>query len=218
MNHTQKTATRVSERETAFSGNMGLFRRVFVSIRGSHFMRLLHLALVTFVAASALPVAAGVPRDFVDIRWGAPISEIKRVFAQRPRVELVEETQNRIVYKGGHFTEYAVDRWELEIGPNGFASGTVYLSKQSDPSQQFNKLLPSLTKKYGKASPHPADGNGAGATWKLTDPATGRKNVYTIFLRYSWSPYAFSIRYAYDPNAPQTSEKPPVPKGGKKDL
>lgn len=189
------------------------------------FMRFLLIAFTTAVAASSVALAAEVPPGLADVRWGASVADIKRAFSRRPGVELAEEAPSRIVYRRGEFADYPVERWELELGPKGFWRGAVYLAippgnaPDGAPlrNRQFDNLAASLTKKYGKPTAQPGDGNGAEANWKLNDPATGRKGSYTVFLRYSWSPYEFVIRYSYDPNTAQTGPTPPAA-NGKKDL
>lgn len=176
----------------------------------SRFSRSLLIAFTTAVAASSAILAADIPSGLTDVRWGASIADIKRLFASKPGVELAEEAPSRIVYRGGEFAGYPVERWELELGPNGFSRGAVYLTAQAHQNRQFDDLFASLSKKYGKSSHLPADGKAAGATWKLNDPTTGHKSVYTVFLRYSWAPYEFVIRYSYDPDAGQTGPATPA--------
>ena len=188
------------------------------------FAHFLFSTLTASVAVSSSAIAAEAPPGFADVRWGASVSEIKRTFTQRPGVELAEVTPSHIVYRHGEFADYPVDRWDLEIGPKGFWRGAVYLtiptgnspSGQPLRNRQFDSLAASLTKKYGKPFPQPGAANAAEATWKLNDPSTGRK-AYTVFLRYSWAPYEFLIRYSYDPTPTQVSPTPKASKG-KKDL
>lgn len=180
-------------------------------------VRFLIVVFVTAVATCSVTLAAEVPSGITDVRWGASVADIKRAFGRKPGVELAEEAPGRIVYRRGEFAGYPVERWELEIGPSGLWRGSVYFIDQPNHNRQFDNLAASLGKKYGKASPFPADGKAAGATWKLNDPSTGRKGVYTVFIRYSWAPYEFVIRYSYDPNTGQASPTPSTTKD-KKDL
>lgn len=136
-----------------------------------------------------------------------------------------EETPSKITYTGGDFAGYPAERWEFELGPKGFWSGTVTLkipfgktaSGELLQNKQFDNLAASLRQKYGKTVPVPGGPTAAQATWKLTDPRTGVKDAYTIVLRYSWEPYYFTVRYYYDPSgAPPKPD--PVAVKRKKDL
>ncbi|MDB6173780.1 MAG: hypothetical protein JWL59_3091 [Chthoniobacteraceae bacterium] len=187
------------------------------------FMRFLLITFTTAVVASSVALAVEVPPGFADVRWGASVADSKRAFAQRPGVELAEEAPGRILFHRGQFADYPVDHWELEFGAKGFWRGAVYLTIPTGNApdgallrnRQFDNLAASLTKKYGKPSPQPGAANAAEVTWKLNDPATGRKGAYTVFLRYSWAPYEFLIRYSYDPSAAQNGPPASGTKGNK---
>ena len=146
--------------------------RTIMNYLALRFMRFLLIAFTTAVATSSVALAAEVPPGFADVRWGASVADIKRAFAQRPGVELAEETASRIVFRRGQFADYPVDRWELEFGPKGFWRGAVYLTIPTGNApdgaplrnRQFDNLAASLTKKYGKPSPQPGAANAAEAT------------------------------------------------------
>jgi hypothetical protein len=86
-------------------------------------MRLLTAVFLTSVGS----LCAAPPSEFLDVPWGAPIAEAKRIFALRPGATLKEESASRLVFEGGTFADYPAERYELEMPEGRFARGTVFV-------------------------------------------------------------------------------------------
>jgi hypothetical protein len=177
--------------------------------------------LITVSLALAASLSAAPPSEFLDIPWGAPVTEAKRVLAQRPGVTLKEESPSKLLFEGGTFADYPAERYELELPDGRFSRGTVFVvippGKAKDGTllrnRQFEELYKSLSSKYGKGDRF-GDGKHTESnwTWPTTDARTGQKRTTAIRLSYSWDPYEFIVSYS---NLPAIATTPP-PKGSKK--
>jgi hypothetical protein len=184
-----------------------------------HFPRLLTFALCATASLHAAP-----PSEFLEIPWGAPVAEAKRMMSRREGASLKRETLSKLQFEGGTFANYPVERYELEMPEGQFARGTVFIeipsgnAKDGAPlrNHQFEDLYKSLSAKYGKgARSGDAKHTESNWSWSTTDPRSGQKRSISIRLSYSWDPYEFVVSYSNLPATPvvhQPNLKPPKPK------
>ena len=183
-----------------------------------------------FMAFSALLLLgtkswAGSPEGFVDVPWGAKLPEAKQIMLKREGVRVKEETPERLVLTGGKYTEYPVERWELEFALGGFYRGKVFLvippgkAKDGDwlADHQFNDLLRAMTLKYGQFVKPNNPGEAQGLwKWNVSDPHSGESLVRSVVLSFKWSdPQVFKVQYAnqlpWDPDIPASPKAPEPP-------
>ena len=177
-------------------------------------LRIFTTSAFLFCCLTSLALGAP-PTEFLDIRWGANSTEVKRIMSQREGAEIKEESPTKLTYEGGTFASYPVERYELEFADGRFSRGTVYVEIPSGNGKggvplrnlQFEDLFKSLSTKYGKGDRSGGDGKHAQSDWKWSvgDPRSGQKRTVTIHLAYWWSPYEFFVRYSNEPASPPSS-------------
>ncbi len=197
----------------------------FLRLSKGHVGRAFVVAMLRLGSIAMLRAAS--PDDFIDIPWFASPPEVKRIMEKRTGVKLKNETATSIVYEGGAFADYPVERYQLELTDGKFTGGTVYVTIPSGTdksgtllrNKQFEELSKSLSRKYGKGK-RSGDGRHTQEDWSWASiaPRGGEKRAVAILLSYSWEPYEFIVRYSNGPFVPPPAPEPTPKKTKKKDL
>lgn len=123
-------------------------------------------SLFVLTASAQVQPAKSVDR-FLDIAWGTPAADAKKMMAARPGVKFKRDVPGATYYSGGSFDGKPTNTFVLHFTGGRFFQGDAYLNPVDNRKAIYDSMKRSLTAKYG-APTH--TGNGGLLRW--TFPVT----------------------------------------------
>jgi len=134
------------------------------------------LPLYLLLAWSAVASAAEQPNGFLGILWGASPEEAKRILQKRPGIVFPENADDyRIEFTGGTFAGQPAAKWVIEFPERKFASASVTLKIDGDPSSIYKEFRNQLVAKYGSST---SEKNASGSSGSKRTPGATHMAVW----------------------------------------